>query len=1148
MLGRRCAPRRQPHAGALGPLLVLLAALAGAAAAQTPAGEGEAARIQSPLTTELLESKIAEAEAAAGLDEPTRTALIEQYRAVISNLEQLAAHNAQAAAFRAAIDSAPRDAEQLQRELEALGPLPEPPVQLPPGASLEDIRHRLTQKQAEAASLLAQRNEIDQALQDGREQPSQLRREISETEAALAEVDEKLNQPLPEDLPAAEREAQRWRLETQRDVLRAEILMLEQKVLSSDARRLLAEARRDLIERTLERLEAQRAYLENEADRVRRREADRIGAETTQAERAAKHSAPIVRALAEGNREIAEQIDRATTQLDQIDEEQAALEETRKRVEDEFQSARQRLEAAGLTRAIGQLLMDQRAELPDPRQLARDAAQRAEVMADLALSQVLARDQLRKMRDLDAVLADWFARFDVPEAERAALEPEVREQLERRRELLDRLVAIENSYQNAIADLDLTASQLIDLVRRYDEFLDERLLWVRSNEPVTEQSFAALPEALAWLSAPEHWRQVVRLLGQQALGSPWLWLGVLAVALLLAADRRLRAAIRARAEPLRRISTDRFGHTLAALGLTLVLAAPWPLLCALLGWQLSDTPMATGFTKAAGHGLLAVVVPFYYLRAVRLLCLPGGVAERHFRWPAETLHILRRDFRLAALVLLPIGFLTEALANSGEPMFIGTFVRLAVALLAVGFAIVLARLLHPNRGVLRTLLKEHPQGWLNRLRTLWYPFVVGGPVVLALIALLGYLYTAGVLLRSLVSELWLALALVVAHQLIVRWLIVTRRSLALKAALERRAAREAQREAAEKGTEPARTAEEEVDLASLDSQTRQLLNSAITIAAGVGLWLIWSDVLPALNVFQQVTLWTYTSESGGVSEVAAVTLADLGLILVIVLAAVIAGRNLPALLEILLLKNSEITAGGRYTIITLTGYLITAIGAVLVFGALGLSWGEVQWLIAALGVGIGFGLQEIVANFISGLIILFERPVRVGDIVTIGDTTGTVTNIEIRATTIRNWDQQELLVPNKEFITGRLLNWTLSDQINRLTIPVRVEYGSDTRTALAILAEVAEENDQVLDDPAPLITFEGFGDDSLNLVLRCYLGSVEYWLAVTTALHQAIDDKFRAADIGIAFPQRDVHLHTAQPLDIRMQRPPRSAASDAAGG
>ncbi|MFW6259054.1 MAG: mechanosensitive ion channel domain-containing protein, partial [Halochromatium sp.] len=211
----------------------------------------------------------------------------------------------------------------------------------------------------------------------------------------------------------------------------------------------------------------------------------------------------------------------------------------------------------------------------------------------------------------------------------------------------------------------------------------------------------------------------------------------------------------------------------------------------------------------------------------------------------------------------------------------------------------------------------------------------------------------------------------------------------------------------------------------------------------MGLWIIWSDVIPALQVFDQVTLWRHTLMVSGEEQIEPVTLADLGLALAFGVATFVLAKQLPALLEMTLLHHMRMAAGSRYTVITLTNYTIITLGLLLVFGTLGVQWSKLQWLVAALGVGIGFGLQEIVANFISGLIILFERPVRVGDIVTVGDTDGVVTKIQIRATTIRNWDRKELLVPNKEFVTGRLLNWSLSDQMTRVVVVVGVAYGSD---------------------------------------------------------------------------------------------------------
>jgi potassium efflux system protein len=215
----------------------------------------------------------------------------------------------------------------------------------------------------------------------------------------------------------------------------------------------------------------------------------------------------------------------------------------------------------------------------------------------------------------------------------------------------------------------------------------------------------------------------------------------------------------------------------------------------------------------------------------------------------------------------------------------------------------------------------------------------------------------------------------------------------------------------------------------------------------------------------------------------------------------------------------------------LSRYVIVTVVVLVVLGRLGASWSQMGWAVAAMSVGIGFGLQEIVANFISGLILLVERPIRLGDVITIGDASGTVTRIRFRATTVRDFDRKELIVPNKEIITGRLLNWTLSDPVTRIVVPVGVAYGSDVETAMRLMREAAEENERVLEDPHPFVIFEQFADSSLSLTLRAWVGSFAARLVVRTELHQAINEKFNAAAIVIAFPQQDVHVYRHSPYE-----------------
>ena len=263
------------------------------------------------------------------------------------------------------------------------------------------------------------------------------------------------------------------------------------------------------------------------------------------------------------------------------------------------------------------------------------------------------------------------------------------------------------------------------------------------------------------------------------------------------------------------------------------------------------------------------------------------------------------------------------------------------------------------------------------------------------------------------------------------------------------------------------------------------MNATVLLLAVLGLAGIWGDFIPALRVLDDIDLWNKIALVDGAERVVPVTLADLLLAAIIGIGGYILAANLPSLIDIILLKHGSASAGSRYTVETLTRYSIVAFAVVLMLRPLGANASQLGWAAAALGVGIGFGLQEIVANFICGLILLFERPVRVGDVITVGDASGTVSKIRIRATTLRDWEQKELVIPNKELITGRLLNWTLSDEMTRLFISVGVAYGSDVDRAMALIMEVAEQNDRILADPGAQSALRGVRRQQLDSDPAC---------------------------------------------------------------
>jgi potassium efflux system protein len=160
---------------------------------------------------------------------------------------------------------------------------------------------------------------------------------------------------------------------------------------------------------------------------------------------------------------------------------------------------------------------------------------------------------------------------------------------------------------------------------------------------------------------------------------------------------------------------------------------------------------------------------------------------------------------------------------------------------------------------------------------------------------------------------------------------------------------------------------------------------------------------------------------------------------------------------------------------------------------------------------------------------LFERPIRVGDVVTVNGVTGTVSRMQIRATTITDFDRREMIVPNKKFITEDVINWTLSDPISRITVDVGIAHGSDTALAHSILVRIADEHPLIMRDPAPLAIFKRFGDSTLDFSLHVFIATRAVYAAVVHDLHTSIDREFRAASIEMSFPQRDVNIRSVSP-------------------
>ena len=261
-----------------------------------------------------------------------------------------------------------------------------------------------------------------------------------------------------------------------------------------------------------------------------------------------------------------------------------------------------------------------------------------------------------------------------------------------------------------------------------------------------------------------------------------------------------------------------------------------------------------------------------------------------------------------------------------------------------------------------------------------------------------------------------------------------------------------------------------------------------------------------------------------------ITISSLILFLFLFIAFLIASKILTRTLGKRVLTRLNIDEGTRYNLERITQYILGIIGAIIAFQFIGIDLSGLAVIFGLLSVGIGFGLQNVTSNFVAGLILLLERPIKVGDRVSIGETEGDVLAINLRSTTIRSIDNIAIIVPNSDFISSNVTNWSYGDKKVRLNVEVGVSYNSDLETVLRCLKEVAIENNKVMKKPKPEVHLTAFGDSSWNMKLRCWVSDPKEYRRIASDLNCAIVHKFRQNNVEIPFPQRDLHVRSSIPL------------------
>ncbi len=1133
-LGSR-APILGVHLASPPVLRVLLAAfLALGLAAQPPAQDPPKPAPATPQeTVASLQARLDGLKNDATLTEEQRAPIVDALTRAIEHTRDGDAFAAQAAAALVEKDGAPARLAQVRQQIADLQAPPAPVVA--EGAKVRDLEPRLAEAQLAWQTAQKDVNTLEQEADRRTVRRSQI-------PARLAEARKTLD-GLPAAVPAEGveprlLEARRLRLAAERRLLTAEIAALENELLSYEARDELLVARRDLAARTAAAAKAQAEAWQTIVQERRAAEAAAEQAAAQAAAEQARRDHPLLAELASGNARIAAELPRVAEARLGIEKEAERARALLSELTSQYEDVKKRVQRAGSTQAIGSLLRQRRAQLPDAtRTFRRSAREHESLSAQASLAALDWQDQRRAQVDdtglLDRLVDNTPPLLDDP-VERALLRDRARELLDKRLEILTALSSGWGSYLLLLDDLDATQAQVLALADEYRTFINERVLWIRSSQPLWSLDTGAAAEAGAWLGSPREWIDTVRTLWLSLLAHLWPLLSITAMLLLLALRGRLLQRLRVHGERAARgNNTDYSPTTLAAID-TALLAIPFPVILWLIGWGLANSPDCSDFGRSMAAGAQHSAGFLMLVRGLREVVRRGGLAELHFQWQANTLHLFRRWLVLLVVAAFPLAFALGALEYHGDDSWLGSLGRVLLLPLLLLLLVFLWAVLHPASGVLSGSGGDAPL--VGRLRRLWFLLAVGTSLVLLGLAAFGYDYTALQLARRLQYTVALVLSGALVHALILRGLLLARRKLAIQQNRARmEAARAARMKAAGRdGTEPEDEDEVEValDPGSIARQTTAMLRGALVLLVAIGAWQIWVDVLPALGILREVGIWTDNS----VDPAIAITLADLLLSLLVLAATVVASRNLPGFLELAVLQRLKIAPGERHAITTLARYLLFTIGVVLAFSTVGLGWSKVQWLVAALSLGLGFGLQEIFANFVSGLILLFERPVRVGDIVVVGDLLGKVTRIKIRATTVRDLDNKELVVPNKEFVTGRFVNWTLTDSLVRMRVKVGVAYGSDTDRAKKLLVQAGRECPFAARSPNPKALFLGFGDSTLDLELRVFVEDYDQHADLLDDVHGRIDRLFKANGIEIAFPQRDLHLRSPKPLVEFLER------------
>jgi Small-conductance mechanosensitive channel len=1045
---------------------------------------------------------------------PAQPETVETLQGALNALEERKGSLERVTQYRHVIDNFPKLSQSLRSQLNNLR---DEPRQVPEGMSADTLSQEILQVSSQLLekSRLAQQEqdrarEIADSLNQLPQQQTDARRQLNEVERRIGTQ--------PANTPLAQ--AQNLALQADSAKLKALVDELELAQLSANNRQELSRMRAELAQKQSEQLDAYLQALRNQLNSQRQREAERA-LESTEllAENSENLPAGIVNQF-KINRELSQALNQQAQRMDLVASQQRQATSQTLQVRQALNTLREQSQWLGSSNLLGEALRAQVARLPEmpkPQQLDTEMAQLR--VHRLRYEDILNKQpQLRQIQQTDGK--------PLTAEQNRILEAQLRTQ----RELLNSLLQGGDTLILELTKLKVSNSQLEDALKEVNEATHRYLFWTSDVRPMDFSWPLEIVQDLRRLISLDTFSQlgkatIMMLTSKQTLFP--LFAALILVGFSISSRKHFTRFLERSSARVGKVTQDHFWLTMRTVFWSILVASPLPVLWATLGYGLQEAwpwPLAV----AVGDGVTATVPLLWVVMICAAFARPNGLFIVHFGWPRERVMRAMRYYLMSIGLIVPLIMALIMFDNLNDREFSASLGRLCFILICGALAVVTLSL--KRAGIPLYLDKEGDgDNMINRL--LWN-LLSGAPLVAILAAAVGYLATAQALLARLETSVAIWFLLLVIYHVIRRWMLIQRRRLAFDRAKHRRAEMLAHRARGEEETHPtslegsAEAEVSEVDLDTISAQSLRLVRSILMLIALVSVIVLWSEIHSAFSFLENISLWDVTSTVQGVESLEPITL---GAVLIAILVFIITTqlvRNLPALLELALLQHLDLTPGTGYAITTITKYLLMLFGGLIGFSMIGIEWAKLQWLVAALGVGLGFGLQEIFANFISGLIILFEKPIRIGDTVTIRDLTGSVTKINTRATTISDWDRKEIIVPNKAFITEQFINWSLSDSVTRVVLSIPAPSDADTEEVAQILLTAAQRCSLVIDNPQPEAFLVDLQQGIQIFELRIYAAEMGHRMPLRHEIHQLILAGFREHGIDMPFPPFQMRLES----------------------